>query len=65
MTKLVATLTLFHYYMLRKDHIILHFLNIMFQAPMGRFQLESELKLPLFSENSNGQQPRLGDRRDI
>jgi hypothetical protein len=25
------------------------FLNIMFQAPMGRFQLESNLKLPLLS----------------
>ena len=24
-------------------------LNIMFQAPMGRFQLESKLKVPLFS----------------
>jgi len=26
----------------------LMFLNIMFQSPMGRFQLESKLKLPLF-----------------
>ena len=25
------------------------FLNIMFRAPMGRFQLESKLELPLFS----------------
>ena len=25
------------------------FLNIMFYAPMGRFQLESKLELPLFS----------------
>ena len=31
--------------------LYLMFLNIMFHAPMGRFQLESKLELPLFSRN--------------
>ena len=36
------------------------FLNIMFHAPMGRFQLESKLELTLFSSAEDGIRTKKG-----
>ena len=36
-------------YFIAFNEVLLMFLNTMFHAPMGRFQLEPKLELPLFS----------------